>query len=169
LDTIPVLHLFIESVPVKVLLQRVNSASVTVNEERVGAISKGVLLLVGFGATDTGDEIESAYEKIVELRIFPDERGRFHHSLLDIHGDVLLVSQFTLYADTSKGRRPSFSESLAPADAAGLFDRLVHRFRQGEGLGLVAQGVFGAHMKVHLENDGPVTILLEFSSSFARS
>lgn len=144
----------------RIVIQRVTHAEVKVDEEVVGAISGGILALVGFGAADTESTFSALLEKMVNLRIFSDERGRFQHSLLDIKGELLLVPQFTLYADTSRGRRPGFDSALAPESARELFDKLVAK-AQTLALGRVATGRFGAHMKVSLLNDGPVTILLD--------
>lgn len=144
----------------KVLLQRVHRASVTVDGEVTGRISRGVLLLVGFGVDDNESLLRPLAMKIAQLRIFPDQDRGFHLSLLDIAGEVLLVSQFTLYANTAKGRRPDFVAALKPELAADLFDRFVQCFRELN-LANVQTGIFGAHMTVSLENDGPVTLMLE--------
>ena len=144
----------------KILLQRVSQASVRVGDRLISRIGEGLLLLVGVGAGDDDTKFKSLAEKIVNLRIFPDERGRFHHSLLDTGGELLLVSQFTLFADTSKGRRPEFFGAMAPHEARLLFDRGVQLF-QGLGVKSVKVGEFGSHMQVDLINDGPVTMLLE--------
>ncbi len=144
----------------KVVLQRVNSASVEVQEKNVGAISRGLLLLVGLGKEDSEASLRPMAEKIVHMRIFPDDAGRFHHSLIDVRGEILAVSQFTLFADTSKGRRPDFFAAMEPAEANRLFEKFVDLFRQ-LGITKVATGTFGAHMNVRLDNDGPVTICLD--------
>ncbi|MBX7138908.1 MAG: D-tyrosyl-tRNA(Tyr) deacylase [Oligoflexia bacterium] len=146
----------------KIVLQRVNEASVTVEGRITGAIRHGLLLLVGFGLTDDEAKLRPVADKLVNLRIFPDERGRFHHSLAEVGGAILAVPQFTLFADLSKGgRRPEFFGALEPAKAAPLFDRFVETLKQ-VGVAQVETGIFGADMKVRLENDGPVTIPLEF-------
>ena len=144
----------------KVLLQRVSRASVSVEGEITGQIGQGVLLLVGIGKTDDAAVLKPMAEKISTLRIFPDENGRFHHSLLDISGGALAVPQFTLFADTNKGRRPEFFEAAPPEKASPLFDAFVEELKRA-GIKSVQTGVFGAHMQVELLNDGPVTIMLE--------
>lgn len=144
----------------KVILQRVNQASVTVADKVVGDIGRGLLLLVGFKEGDDDSKLWPMAEKLRNLRVFPDEAQRFHLSLLDISGEVLVVPQFTLYADTSKGRRPDFFSALKPELAEALFHAFSAELRR-LGIKRVAEGVFGAHMQVRLENDGPVTIILE--------
>lgn len=144
----------------KVLLQRVNYASVKVDEQVIAEINKGLLLLTGFGEGDDAGKLKPMAEKIVNMRIFPDSKGRFHLSVLDIDGSVLVVPQFTLFADTSKGRRPEFFRALKPQSASILIDKFVDAFKQ-LGIKDILSGQFGAHMKVGLENDGPVTIMLE--------
>jgi len=143
----------------RAVIQRVSEASVTVADQVVGRINRGLLVLLGVGRSDGQHEVALLAEKISNLRIFPDEDGRFNRSVLDISGEVLLVSQFTLYADTRRGRRPSFSEAAAPEVAGPLVDAFAAALR-GRGL-KVANGVFGAYMHVHLQNDGPVTIVLD--------
>lgn len=143
----------------KALLQRVTHASVEVHGETVGAIERGLLVLLGL---DKGDDLtagEKLLDKLLAYRVFPDEQGRMNRSVADIQGGVLLVSQFTLAADTRKGLRPSFSAALPPAEAEQLYDQLLQALRQRHGK--VAAGRFGADMQVHLANDGPVTFLLE--------
>ena len=144
----------------RVLLQRVNNAQVTVEGRVVGRIERGLLLLVGLGQGDDESRLKPAAEKVVNMRIFPDDKGRFHFSTLDIEGEILAVSQFTLYADTSKGRRPDFFSALEPTKARELFEKFVSEI-QALGVKRVETGEFGAEMKVALENDGPVTIMLE--------
>ncbi len=144
----------------KVHLQRVSSAAVHVDGAAVGTIDRGLLLLVGFGQNDTAAPLKPMAEKLCNMRIFPNDEGRFHFSVKDIQGGVLLVPQFTLFADTSKGRRPEFFGAMAPKEASALFDAFVEEFRS-LGIQPVATGVFGADMKVSLVNDGPVTILVE--------
>lgn len=143
----------------KVVIQRVKEASVTVGGKVVGRVGRGLLILLGVGAGDSQAEAALLAEKVAHMRIFPDDEGRFDRSATDIGGEVLVVSQFTLYADTRKGRRPSFSDAAAPAFAAPLVDAFVDALRR-RGLA-VATGVFGAHMDVALVNDGPVTIILD--------
>lgn len=144
----------------RVLLQRVTESKVQVAGETIGEIKAGVLLLVGFGEGDTADKLQAMSEKVANLRIFSDERGRFHHSVVDIDGSALVVPQFTLYADCSNGRRPEFFGALKPDLAeplVGEFCRALER----SGIKNVSQGQFGAYMQVSLVNDGPVTIWLE--------
>ena len=143
----------------KVVLQRVAHASVTVDEKVIGKIQRGFLLLVGVTHDDAMEDMEYLVRKIVQMRIFEDEEGKLNRSIQDIGGEILSVSQFTLYADTKKGNRPSFSKA-APGDVA------LKMFEQFNGLlrdtGIpVETGKFGADMKVELLNDGPVTILLD--------
>ena len=144
----------------KAIIQRVSKASVAVDGEVVGEISRGIMLLIGFGEGDNEGKLAPMADKVLQMRIFPDDRGRFDRSLLDIGGELLLVPQFTLFADTSKGRRPEFFGALKPELATGLFDT----FRQvcvARGIKRVERGIFGAHMHVALVNDGPVTISVE--------
>jgi D-tyrosyl-tRNA(Tyr) deacylase len=144
---------------VRALIQRVASASVTVDSVVVGQIEKGLLILLGVGQGDGIEEVKLLSEKVANLRIFSDADGKFNLSLLDVQGQALVVSQFTLYADTRKGRRPSFINAAHPELAAPLVDRFADLLR---GMGItVAQGRFGADMKVALLNDGPVTIMLD--------
>ena len=143
----------------RVVLQRVSHASVTVEEKVIGQIQRGFLLLVGVTHDDAKEDMEYLVRKIVQMRIFEDEEGKLNRSIQDIGGEILSVSQFTLYADTKKGNRPSFSKA-APGDVA------LEMFEQFNGLlretGIpVETGQFGADMKVELLNDGPVTILLD--------
>lgn len=143
----------------RVLLQRVSSASVTVDGVVTGAIERGLLLLVGVGQGDGAAEARRMAEKTASLRIFNDDAGKFNRSLLDVGGAALVVSQFTLYADARKGRRPSFVDAALPELASPLVDAFAEALR---GLGVrVERGVFGAHMDVALVNDGPVTIMLD--------
>ena len=143
----------------RVVLQRVSHASVTVEEKVIGKIQRGFLLLVGVTHDDAMEDMEYLVRKIVQMRIFEDEEGKLNRSIQDVDGEILSVSQFTLYADTKKGNRPSFSKA-APGDVA------IKMFEQFNGLlrdtGIhVETGQFGADMKVELLNDGPVTILLD--------
>jgi len=143
----------------RALLQRVTRASVTVDGQIVGEIGRGLLILLGIGHGDGEAQIKSMTEKIVHLRIFEDDEGKMNRSLLDTGGQALVVSQFTLYADTRKGRRPGYTDAAPPALAAPL----VERFKDAiTSYGVkVAGGVFGAYMQVELLNDGPVTIWLD--------
>jgi D-aminoacyl-tRNA deacylase len=143
----------------RAVIQRVTEASVTINNQVVGQIGVGLLVLLGIGVGDQVAEATQLAEKIANLRIFADDQGRFNRSALDVGGAALVVSQFTLYADTRRGRRPSFAAAAPPASAAPLVDAFVVALR-ARGM-LVATGIFGAHMQVALLNDGPVTIVLD--------
>lgn len=143
----------------RALIQRVTHASVRVEDRISGAIDRGLLILLGIGQRDSEAEVKTLVDKIVQLRIFEDEAGKMNRSLLDIHGEALVVSQFTLYADIRKGRRPSFTNAAPPALAAPLCERFKEAIA-AYGL-TVASGVFGAYMAVELLNDGPVTIWLD--------
>ena len=148
----------------KALLQRVTGASVSVGGEVVGRIGRGLVVLVGVASGDSDKDINYLVQKIVNLRIFPDDDGRFDLSALDIRGELLLVSQFTLLADTRKGRRPSFVEAAPPDEAEKLFGRFVE---QARATGLrVETGRFQQYMQVEIHNDGPVTILLDSREKF---
>src|SRR5215469_5147692 len=143
----------------RALLQRVSHASVTVDGKVVGQIGQGLLVLLGVGQGDNEVQVKTLADKIAYLRIFGDDEGKMNRSLLDIGGEVLVISQFTLYADIRRGRRPSFTDAAPPEIA----EPLCERFRDAvAAYGLkVAGGVFGAHMDVELLNDGPVTIWLD--------
>jgi len=143
----------------RAVLQRVLEAKVVVAGEAVGQIGPGLLVLLGVGTGDTEQDVEWMVEKISLLRIFEDEAGKMNRSVLDTSKAILAVSQFTLFADTRKGRRPSFLDAMAPEEAKRLYARFCERARAA-GL-TVAQGVFAAEMKVSLVNDGPVTICLD--------
>jgi D-tyrosyl-tRNA(Tyr) deacylase len=143
----------------RALMQRVTEARVTVQDEVVGAIGAGYLILLGVGQDDTPTEATQLAEKVVHLRLFSDEAGKFNHSLLEVGGAALVVSQFTLFADTRKGRRPSFVQAAAPELAVPLIDQFCAVLRS-YGVS-VATGRFGAAMQVHLINDGPVTVWLD--------
>ena len=143
----------------RALLQRVREASVTVGGEQVAAIGPGLVVFLAIGRDDQPEDASYLVEKTAGLRLFPSEAGHFDRSAVDVGVELLLVSQFTLYADTRKGRRPSFSAAAPPPDAAGQFARVVERFR-ATGL-RVAVGRFQEMMRVSLVNDGPVTIWLD--------
>ena len=143
----------------KILLQRVLRASVSVGEEVVGRIGQGLVVFVGIASGDTERDAQYLAQKTVSLRIFSDKEGRFNLSTLDIKGELLIVSQFTLLADTRKGRRPSFIEAASPAQAEEIFERFVDQVR-ATGLKTVT-GCFQQYMQVEIHNDGPVTILLD--------
>ncbi len=143
----------------KVILQRSLESNVTVNGEIVGSIDKGLVILVGFTYNDTEVEIDYLINKIINLRIFDDENGVMNKSLLDINGSILSISQFTLYANTKKGRRPSYVDALEPMEANSLYNLFNLKLRD---LNIhVEEGVFGAEMIVNITNDGPVTIVME--------
>jgi D-tyrosyl-tRNA(Tyr) deacylase len=141
------------------LLQRVSGADVSVGGQRVGAIGAGLLVLVGVRPLDDEASARRLLARLLQYRIFPDEAGKMNLSLTQVKGQLLLVPQFTLAADTAKGLRPGFSTAAPPEQGRRLFDALVRMAR--EELGTVQTGVFGAHMQVSLTNDGPVTIWLE--------
>jgi len=144
---------------VRALLQRVSRASVTVAGQNVGQIDNGLLIFLGVGQDDSDVQVKTLVDKIVHLRIFEDEQGKMNRSLLDSHGSALVVSQFTLYADTRRGRRPGFTSAAAPALAEPLFEQFKSVLA---GYGIpVASGIFGAEMHVDLCNNGPVTIWLD--------
>lgn len=143
------------------MIQRVSRASVTVEGESTGSIADGLVLLVGIEATDTDRDVDRAVDKVANLRIFPDDRGLMNRSIIDTGGSVLLVSQFTLLGDLSKGRRPSFADAATPETARPLIDRFATVMRAS---GIPTEtGLFGASMAVDLVNEGPVTIILEVS------
>ncbi len=143
----------------KALVQRVSRASVTVDKEVVGSIGRGLVVLVGIASEDTEKDVHYLVDKIAQLRIFPDEAGKFNISALESGGEMLLISQFTLLADTRKGRRPSFIAAAPPQQAESLFNLFVERMRS---TGLKTEtGCFQAHMQVEIHNDGPVTIMLD--------
>lgn len=144
----------------RVIIQRVTQAAVRVEGAVVGEIGPGLLLLVGIGQEDTVDSIPPLVDKIVKMRIFSNDDGRFDKDVTQINGEILAVSQFTLYADTSRGRRPEFIQAMKPEPARVLFDAFVSALRSSE-VRNVATGVFGAMMEVSLVNDGPVTITIE--------
>lgn len=143
----------------KVLVQRVLSSSVEVDNKIVGQINKGLMLLVGFTDSDTDKEVDYMVDKIINLRIFDDENGVMNKSLIDVNGSILSISQFTLYADTRKGRRPSYIKALSGDKAILLYDKFNNKLKE-ENI-KVETGIFGADMKVSLINDGPITIMLE--------
>ncbi len=143
----------------KALLQRVSDARVEVDSQCVGRIDSGLLVFVGFDRGDDPDRADKMLDKLLAYRIFADDADRMNRNVVEADGGVLLVSQFTLSADTQKGLRPSFSEALPPADARILYDYMLNALRARHGN--VAAGMFGANMSVSLTNDGPVTFLLE--------
>lgn len=144
----------------KIVLQRVSRASVTVEKKVIGQIGEGYMALVGIADTDTEEILKYMTEKMIHLRIFEDEAGKMNRSLLDMKGEILLVSQFTLYADCKKGRRPSFVNAGAPAFAERMYENMI-QYLEHILPGRIQTGQFGADMKVELINDGPVTIVLD--------
>lgn len=147
----------------RALLQRVAQARVQVGEDTVGAIQHGLLVLLGVRNGDTAHDAASLAAKVVRLRIFEDAQGKMNRDVQDVQGGVLVVSQFTLYAESRKGRRPSFAHAAPPPVAQQLYEAFVAAVaRHGVS---VAQGAFGAHMAVHLINDGPVTLLIDSPES----
>ncbi len=143
----------------RALIQRVSEASVSIDGEVVGAIGPGLLVLLGVSRDDTDEDSSYIVTKVVNLRIFSDDEGKFQSSATDIGAELLVVSQFTLYGETRKGRRPSFTLAAAPNEATRLFERVVALFKE---TGLkVETGTFQAHMAVALVNDGPVTLMLD--------
>ena len=141
------------------LLQRVSHAEVRVETKIVGAIQAGLMVLVGVERGDSEQQADRLLERLLTYRVFPDDEGRMNRSLQDVGGGLLLVSQFTLAADTRKGTRPGFSPAAEPPEGKRLFDYLVRRAREQHGV--VETGEFGAHMQVTLTNDGPVTFWLQ--------
>ena len=143
----------------RALIQRVSEASVSIDGEIVGAIGPGLLVLLGVSRDDTDEDASYIVAKVVNLRIFSDDEGKFQSSATDIGAELLVVSQFTLYGETRKGRRPSFTLAAAPNEATRLFERVVALFKE---TGLkVETGTFQAYMAVALVNDGPVTLMLD--------
>ena len=143
----------------RALIQRVTSASVYVDDSSVGEIGIGLLVLIGIKNGDKETDVEYVVDKTTNLRIFPDNEGKFDKSVADVGGSVLLVSQFTLYSNTRKGRRPSFTEAMPPEEAKDMFDAVTKVF---EDTGVsVQRGIFRSQMQVNLVNDGPVTIMID--------
>lgn len=149
----------------RVLLQTVNNAKVEILKKTVGQIDRGYLLLVGFTDTDNKDIVDKMVDKVLALRVFADEHRQINLSIYDVNGDILSVSQFTLYADTSKGRRPSFTNAMRPHEAEELYEYFNKQleFKFGRG---ISTGVFGADMLVTSENDGPFTVMLDSEELF---
>lgn len=144
----------------RVVLQRVREAHVTIEGKVVGEIGIGQFLLVGFKQSDTTDQVEWMADKVVGLRIFQDDAGKMNRTLADVDGSILVVSQFTLYGDVRKGRRPSFIDAATPETAIRLYERFVELL-EARHPGKVATGEFGAMMDVSLTNDGPVTLVID--------
>lgn len=150
----------------RIVLQRVAHASVAIDGQTVGEIGSGLLLLIGVAPEDTPAVAEKMVQKLLALRIFPDEAGKMNRSIADTGGGILAISQFTLFADCRKGNRPSFTGGAPPAYASALYDAFVQLLRQRHP-GPVATGRFGADMKVTLLNDGPVTLVLDSNELWA--
>ena len=148
----------------RAVIQRVLSSQVIVQGETVGQIGQGFNVLVGISVEDTTEDVKYIFEKVKGLRVFEDEEGKMNLSLAEVQGEILLISQFTLYGDARKGRRPSFIHAAKGEQAEALYEELAAKLR-AEGLP-VAKGIFGADMKVLIENDGPVTILLDSKKTF---
>jgi len=144
----------------RIVIQRVKSASVDVNNSTIGQIERGLLLLIGIHETDTKEQVDWCCRKVQKLRIFEDEEGKMNRSVTDIDGGLLAISQFTLYGNTQKGNRPSFIEAAKPDLAEPLYDYMVKKLKK-EFSGPVETGTFGAMMDVSLINDGPVTLVME--------
>ena len=144
----------------KIVLQRVSRASVTVDGNITGAIDNGYVTLLGFGEGDNKSKVEKIVDKIQKLRIFADENGKTNLSIADVGGDLLIISQFTLYADCKKGNRPSFTDAADPALAEELYGYFIEYSK--DKFNTVEHGVFSADMKVELVNDGPFTVILEY-------
>ena len=145
----------------RAVLQRVTEASVTIDGQKVGEIGKGIMVLFGMLGTDTDKTIDYMLDKVINLRIFEDENGKTNLSLADVKGELLMISQFTLYADCKRGNRPGFTNAGAPDMANKLYQYMIQEARKQ--IPVVKEGIFGADMKVSLENDGPFTIILDES------
>ena len=143
----------------KFVIQRVTEAAVAVNGETVGSIGKGFLVLIGVSGTDTKETADKMVKKLCNMRIFDDENGKTNLGLSDVGGQILLISQFTLYADCKKGNRPSFTNAGSPEMANEMYEYIVEKCK--ENVSVVEKGIFGAEMKVSLLNDGPFTIILD--------
>ena len=143
----------------KLVIQRVTHASVTVDNNVIGKIGKGYMVLIGVSDTDTKEIADKMLDKMINLRIFEDENGKTNLSLADVGGELLLISQFTLYANCKKGNRPSFIEAGSPDHANALYEYIIEKCK--ERVDVVEQGEFGAEMKVELLNDGPFTVILD--------
>lgn len=148
----------------RAVIQRVTSSKVEVDGVVVGAINKGFNVLLGISKEDTEEDLKYIKDKLINLRIFEDKDDKMNLSLLDVNGEILLISQFTLYGDCRKGRRPNFMNALGGDDAKVLYDKFVLMVKE---TGLkVETGIFGAHMSVDIQNDGPVTVLLDSKKNF---
>ncbi len=150
----------------RAVIQRVSRAGVTVDGEKISGTGKGLLVLLGVAEGDTEKDLKYIYDKTVNLRIFEDGEGKMNLSLLDIKGDITVVSQFTLCGDTRKGRRPNFTGAAKPDTAEPMYEKFIEMAKAEEGIAEVGTGKFGADMKVDLINDGPVTILIDSRKEF---
>lgn len=148
----------------RVVVQRVTSSKVIVNDNVIGSINKGFNLLIGFSKEDTEEDLLYLKDKIINLRIFEDENDKMNLSLLEVKGDILAISQFTLYGDCRKGRRPNFMEAEGGDKAKALYERFIELLKETNLK--IETGEFGAHMKVEIQNDGPVTIILDSKKNF---
>lgn len=148
----------------RAVIQKVSDANVKVDGSTVGKIGKGLLIFLGIGEDDDSDDLENMVRKILGLRIFYDDSGKMNLSLEDIHGELLIVSQFTLYGDVRKGRRPSFSTSAKPEIAENMYEEFIKRCKE-RGI-KTEKGIFGADMAVGITNQGPVTILVDSKKTF---
>ena len=146
----------------KLVIQRVLSSSLYIEGSLISQIKKGLLVLIGISKSDNMNMIDKLIEKLLKLRIFEDENSKMNHSILDINGEILLVSQFTLYADTKKGNRPSFFQAAHPKNAEPIYNKFLEKLNVALG-DKIKTGKFGANMQVRLVNDGPVTIIIENS------
>lgn len=149
----------------RAVIQLVTEASVRVNDCVVGQCGRGYLILLGIGEGDTSDDARRLVRKIIKLRVFPDERGKMNRSIVDIGGEILLISQFTLYANVTHGNRPDFLAAAKPPAAISLYETVATMLR--EDIPHVQTGQFGAHMQVTLTNDGPVTIVIDSAELFS--
>lgn len=148
----------------RVVVQRVSSSKVIVDQKVVGSIERGLNLLIGISKEDTYEDLKYIKDKVVNLRVFEDEENKMNRSILDIQGEILAISQFTLYGDCRKGRRPNFMNAMGGEDANALYEDFLKMLKES---GLrVEKGEFGADMKVDIQNDGPVTILLDSKKEF---
>jgi D-tyrosyl-tRNA(Tyr) deacylase len=144
----------------RAVVQRVSQASVTIDKRITGAINKGLLILIGIGEEDTSEDVEWLSSKLVSLRIFEDAAGKMNMGIKELDGEILLISQFTLFASTQKGNRPSFTKAARPEQAVPLYDQMIRQLTEKLGKP-IATGIFGADMKISLINDGPVTIIMD--------
>ena len=148
----------------RVVVQRVSSSKVIVDQKVVGSIGRGLNLLIGISKDDTYEDLKYIKDKVVNLRVFEDEENKMNRSILDIQGEILAISQFTLYGDCRKGRRPNFMNAMGGEEANELYENFLKMLKES---GLrVEKGEFGADMKVYIQNDGPVTILLDSKKEF---